>query len=1412
MANTQEQMLDLLEREELPYADDASASIKRVRRMPKNKRFIPEESLNLLESYKPKIREERQAKTRDENVEKMKSVGTGLLTGFAGLPSDIIEGVNFVNDFLAEQGSPKALLFKDAINEMRENYGRKAFDKKFTEITGIKSDGTNVSQIMGEVLSPTGAFVATAKGAVKVTEGASKLYKFLKDNFELQNKLLKGDVPPGTGGAVQVADGPTLTASNVSGQMGDIIEKNKDIIKVGVDTAKGTKTVNTETSNNAPTINEMSMAGLRSTTGRERIAKFRELEKTGNLNKDQLFEKTGVYRGEDGKPRMEIDTSSASIDLDVLRNLNKDKTRSLYDFLKFDKLYQEYPDRLQSGLKNFQPIRNVKINLKRVADVDPITGEKKTSLGSYNAEKDSITVNLDNIEAKVIELLEETPTLSYEELYKAQLESSILHEIQHAIQYREGFLKGANSKQFLPNDFQLRKEKFNKEVKGLTKKASKDQSIIKKLQSEAEALDKIQDNAYNAYRNTYGEREATLVQKRFIERLRLKGKKFSEKDVEIIMRATKIPKSMQGTLPKLNTTTTSSTPTKINEEELSPLVAKKLKEIDYMGPDAFHATTKDFKTFGFVSKNNEADIGFHVGSKPNQASARVERNPNQLGARTLPLKLKRELKPARIPDLSSFKEPSNWLRNIAVSNKDPLFRVMNDTPEGRAAIKKQIEDNIPIKIGDQTYYIQPDLMKGSLEDIGFKDKGIDKNLWKDLVLESTRAIRTGLDTTKNFKDRQEWFDTIKKVANKNGYDSYIYRNEYEGQVFDTLTGKTKRDDSYMLLETDQAKGKFGGMTKGEPDFMKNQGGLLLSEGGNIMKQQMELFEEGGLKDEGNTIDPISGNEVPPGSNQEEVRDDIPAQLSEGEFVFPADVVRYIGLEKLMVMRQEAKAGLARMEEMGQMGNSDEATLPDDMPFKTSSEEDDMPFTMEDLDTEEETEYNRGGVVYAQSGTFIANNPNVTTQQSMFQNQNLPSSNITQPVNYNVPNIPAPVGGFTPKFSGQVGQTGQQGATPTFQTLVGRNPGQYDEMREYRNEAGMKLNIPFKNGEPIYPIPEGYTYIDPEATKTEEVTTKEVKPQTARVVEEQGGDDGDNKPGGAVDLAGDPLKYMSVFGMDKLDTELKNIAFMQGGNIFNVKQQVLERGIFKQADIVTATLINQKNEYLNTKNGLLNAQGEREGGLKDKYGPNFNVGDMASLLKEKNPSYSDEYIKNEVEKDRNMLANVLESTKKTINLALRDDEGKVISMDKFKDQLKKYELGDFKFTGITKQDRGNFANKANQLGMAKQKEKEGLAEGMRKAGEDRPNIIQDANIASAIQREDEQQQYGTVGGTSIGVGKDPYDSSSEPSYDQEYDSRQDTSFEGAYEDDDMYMKRGGLAGKKKKKPKVKNMKRGGLASR
>ena len=100
-------------------------------------------------------------------------------------------------------------------------------------------------------------------------------------------------------------------------------------------------------------------------------------------------------------------------------------------------------------------------------------------------------------------------------------------------------------------------------------------------------------------------------------------------------------------------------------------------------------------------------------------------------------------------------------------------------------------------------------------------------------------------------------------------------------------------------------------------------------------QQMEMFKKGGLKDEGGTKDPVSGNDVPSGSLKEEVRDDIDAKLSPGEFVFPADVTRFLGLRFLMKLRDEAKAGLQRMEDMGQMGNSDEAVLDEDVPFEPS---------------------------------------------------------------------------------------------------------------------------------------------------------------------------------------------------------------------------------------------------------------------------------------------------------------------------------------------------------------------------------------------------------------------------------------------------------------------------------------------
>ena len=127
-------------------------------------------------------------------------------------------------------------------------------------------------------------------------------------------------------------------------------------------------------------------------------------------------------------------------------------------------------------------------------------------------------------------------------------------------------------------------------------------------------------------------------------------------------------------------------------------------------------------------------------------------------------------------------------------------------------------------------------------------------------------------------------------------------------------------------------------------------------------QNQRLLAEGGMPDQGGTVDPVSGNEVPPGAMQKEVRDDISANLSEGEFVFPADVVRYVGLERLMQIRDLAKEGLLKMNEIGQMGNADEVENPEALHGEEFSKNiDSIMAGMSQEEEPTETEMAMGGV-------------------------------------------------------------------------------------------------------------------------------------------------------------------------------------------------------------------------------------------------------------------------------------------------------------------------------------------------------------------------------------------------------------------------------------------------------------------
>ena len=187
------------------------------------------------------------------------------------------------------------------------------------------------------------------------------------------------------------------------------------------------------------------------------------------------------------------------------------------------------------------------------------------------------------------------------------------------------------------------------------------------------------------------------------------------------------------------------------------------------------------------------------------------------------------------------------------------------------------------------------------------------------------------------------------------------------------------------------------------------------------------------------VDPVSGNEVPPGSLPEEVRDDIPAMLSEGEYVVPADVLRYYGMKFFEDLRAQAKMGLAEMEANGRIGGEPIGEETGDVGIS----DEDLMVIMAEAPQEEPQQVmaNQGGLMGFQAGGL-----------------NYPAY-IKQP-------DPTQFGASGPDMTGGL------------------------EYREYSNEAGMKITIPFFNGQPMAMIPEGYTPFAGETTAQPETQLRQ----------------------------------------------------------------------------------------------------------------------------------------------------------------------------------------------------------------------------------------------------------------------------------------------------------------------------------
>jgi len=271
------------------------------------------------------------------------------------------------------------------------------------------------------------------------------------------------------------------------------------------------------------------------------------------------------------------------------------------------------------------------------------------------------------------------------------------------------------------------------------------------------------------------------------------------------------------------------------------------------------------------------------------------------------------------------------------------------------------------------------------------------------------------------------------------------------------------------------------------------------------ENQMEMMlEGGGLNEQGGTVDPISGNEVPDGATQEGVRDDVPAMLSEGEYVMNEASTRYHGVDKLNAMQNEAKQGYNQMEKDGLMGQPTQGEMLD-----TNSE---IPFGMGDINIED----NQGQEIMMADGGLV---PKGFSHGGMHDEKGRPiqaTSGMRTLNTQNQPNRPQP------SFGDSMGGFG--GFT----------------FKNYQHPDGRNMMVPFMNGVPMFSIPEGFVPFDVNDPDAVAPTTPVVDPVVtpAEVV----------KPfdyGGEVDQFGDPES--SEAGLDGLaNATISSASLATGG--------------------------------------------------------------------------------------------------------------------------------------------------------------------------------------------------------------------------------------------------------------------------
>ena len=330
------------------------------------------------------------------------------------------------------------------------------------------------------------------------------------------------------------------------------------------------------------------------------------------------------------------------------------------------------------------------------------------------------------------------------------------------------------------------------------------------------------------------------------------------------------------------------------------------------------------------------------------------------------------------------------------------------------------------------------------------------------------------------------------------------------------------------------------------------------------------------------VDPVSGNEVPPGSLPEEVRDDIPVMLSEGEYVVPADVLRYYGVKFFEDLRTMAKVGLADMEANGRIGGE---------PIEEQGE---LPFTDDELLAEEDAMEPEDEQMSAAFGGLVGFAP----------------------------------GGLNMPEGTQVGTTGSAGFAqdpndPTQVVMGSALSSTGYELVTFYGPGGIndKVNIPFFNGMALAAIPPNYTKEAPQETELEKSTSSDRDPVDPTLMEKVLSKQEKDKPidyknpqsvQQAIDTYYSSGPMFKVFGPIGLAADIGISKYEKSNLLSNIDETLND-------EEWSATNKNEAEEIAKLKNLLLDkdayqAQSTEERGFGDWLKDLFGFGDGSFSLK------------------------------------------------------------------------------------------------------------------------------------------------------------------------------------------------------